>query len=182
MRAVQRGQAVVRLLLRSNPSLALHTAAALLLPSLLVLCAYAAAPKPAPSPSPRTLNRVRDLIDLRNALEAYRTDHGRYPESPGPGAWAAIHNASGLPTPSWIPDLAPRYIASLPRDPRSNLSEAGQYVYASNGTNFKLLALYPEQDCEVIAKLRPDLLDPIRGGDPYSCHAYGFWSPGGAKW
>ena len=182
MRAVQRSRAVVQLLLRSNPHPALHTAVALLLPSLLVLCAYAAAPEPAPSPSPRTLNRVRDLIDLRNALEAYRADHGRYPQSPGPGAWAGLHNASGLPTPNWIPDLAPRYIASLPHDPRDASSGTGQYVYVSNGTNFKLLALYPERDCEVIAKLRPDLLDPIRGGDPYPCHAYGFWSPGAAEW
>ena len=181
--AVQRGPAAVQLFRLVRPRAVLHTAAALLLPSLLVIVAYAMAPEQAPAPSPRTFQRVRDLVDLRNAIEAYRADRGRYPESPGPGGWAGLHNAWGVSTPEWIPDLAPRYIAVLPKEPRENANGSNQYVYKSDGTNFKLLVFYPERDCEVITKLRPELRDPIRGGGgPYPCHAYGFWSSGAAGW
>jgi hypothetical protein len=183
MLAVQRGRAAVQLFGSVNPRTVLRTAVALLLPSLLVICAYAVAPEQTPPPTPRTLQRVRDLTDLRNAIEAYRTDRGRYPESPDSGGWAGLYNAWGISTPNWISDVAPRYIATLPREPREDANGANQYVYKSDGTNFKLLVFYPEQDCEVITKLRPELLDPIRGGGgPYPCHAYGFWSPGAAGW
>ena len=182
MMAAQRSRAAVQLPGSVNPRVVLRTAVALLLPGLLVIGAYAVAPEQAPAPSARTFQRVRDLVDLRNALEAYRADRGRYPESPGPGGWAGLHNAWGVSTPEWIPDLAPRYIASLPREPREDSNGSNQYIYKSDGTNFKLLVFYPERDCAVMAKLRPELLDPIRGGGPYPCHAYGFWSSGAAGW
>jgi hypothetical protein len=183
MTALQQGRTAGHLLASPDLRALLRVAAALVLPSLLVVCAYALAPERTPAPSAAALQRVRDLTDLRNALETYRSDRGRYPESPGPGKWAGLYSAWGVSTPDWIPGLAPRYIAGLPSDPRNGTNGAHQYAYKSEGTNFKLLAFYPDQDCEAIKKLRPELLDPLRGGGgPYPCHAYGYWSPGAALW
>ena len=183
MIAAQQGRAAVQILRQLNPRAALRISVALLSPSFLVVCMYALAPEQAPTPSPRTVQRVSDLTDLRNAIEAYRADRGRYPESPGSGGWAGLFNSWGVSTPNWIPEVSPRYIATLPREPREDANGANQYVYKSDGTNFKLLVFYPEQDCEVITKLRPELLDPVRGGGgPYPCHAYGFWSSGATGW
>lgn len=179
---VRQGRWPAHLLGRIDPRNALRAAIALVTPTLLVFGAHAVIPESIPSPARRTVQRVADLTDLRNAIEAYRTDRGQYPKSPE-GRWAGLHSAWGLATPNWIPDLAPRYVAALPREPRKDANGANQYTYKSDGTDFKLLVFYPEQDCEAIAKLRPDLLDPIRGGGgPFPCHAYGYWSPGAAAW
>jgi hypothetical protein len=39
----------------------------------------------------------------------------------------------------------PSFLKELPRDPRANEELLNQYVYISNGENYKLLAGYPEK-------------------------------------
>jgi hypothetical protein len=126
--------------------------------------------------------RVNDLTDIRNAVGAYREVHGTYPRSSNE-EFTGLYNAWGPSAEDWIRGLVPRYIARLPRDPRMSSNGAEQYLYRSNGSEFKLLSFYPEDDCRVIRRRRPELLDPVRGGSgAYVCHAYGFWSQGAAVW
>jgi hypothetical protein len=151
-----------------------------LFPSLLVAAIWLALPRPPFSQF--NLRRIAHLTDLRNALEAYRKDHQLYPETPA-SAWLGLYNGWGGESSDWIPGLAPRYIAVLPRDPRRNADPFGQYLYRSDGADFKLLTLYPGYDCLQVTTARPDLADPLRGGKgPYRCHAFGYWSPGAAAW
>lgn len=132
--------------------------------------------------NPTAAQRIADLTDLRNALAAYHKEHNAYPTTPS-GGWLGLYNAWGPSSPNWVPDLAPRYISALPRDPRRNPDPTAQYLYRSDGKDYKLLTFYPGVDCEGVANVRPDLLDALRGGKgPYRCHAYGYWSPGAASW
>jgi hypothetical protein len=138
-------------------------------------CAYAGyrsagAGRLTPSFLPR---RLFDLNRLREALEAFRRDQGRYPHSKG---FDGLHTNWGESGPNWIAGLAPRYIETLPRDPRDNDDPANQYLYASDGTDYKLIVHHPE-DCETLRREHPDMVDPARG-----CGAYGYWTPGASTW
>ena len=117
--------------------------------------------------------RLADLGILRRALESYRADHGAYPVSQG---FAGLYSSFGASGPDWIKGLVPGYLAQLPRDPRLNDDPANQYLYASDGKDFKLLAHHPE-DCPDVRQERPELVDPVRG-----CFAYGFWTEGAKAW
>jgi hypothetical protein len=134
---------------------------------------------PSSSFTPFNLRRIADLTDLRNALEAFRQDNKSYPKTPD-AAWLGLYNGWGAGTPDWVPGLATRYIALLPRDPRRNTDPFGQYLYRSDGTDYKLITLYPGYDCLDVLRARPELIDPPRGGR--RCHAFGYWSPGAATW
>jgi hypothetical protein len=73
--------------------------------------------------------------------------------------------------------LVPAFINELPRDPRKLEGQFEQYIYMSNGENYKLLAGYPEKDCDVIKQDRPEMMDSVRNKDE-QCEAYGYWSAG----
>lgn len=86
---------------------------------------------------PRLTNRKRvsDLVSINDALKAYHAKHGKYPKADG---------LKGFPDrgKAWIPGLSPEFIADLPRDPALSSDRNGpQYVYTSNGSDYKLLAL-----------------------------------------
>lgn len=98
----------------------------------------AAQPDPGPTwtQDPRLLNRKRvsDLVTINDALKAYHKKHGAYPKADG----LKGHAERGK---LWIPGLAPDFVAELPRDPaRSDDPNGPQYLYSSNGTDYKLLA------------------------------------------
>jgi hypothetical protein len=85
---------------------------------------------------PRLTNRrrVSDLVSINDALKAYYAKNGKYPKAEGLKGFADRGKA-------WIPGLAPEFIAELPRDPAESKDRSGpQYLYASNGTDYKLLA------------------------------------------
>lgn len=115
--------------------------------------------------------RIDDLKAISTALEAYRGDNGAYP---APEGESASYGSEGGDRTDWIPGLAPNYIAALPTDPRMVTAENKQYIYISNGTDYKIIAHAPE-DAECVRRLRPDLADPVR-----DAYAYGFWSKGAA--
>lgn len=143
---------------------------------------------PAPPPSPPTpaqpapalaslppgaQQRVGDLTTLKAALANYRIKHGSYPVSP---QWSGVASLWGPSGPAWIPGLAPEFIPSLPRDPRNHENPEEQYIYRSDGKDYKLIAHHPG-DCEAIQARLPAMRDPLR-----KCGAYGFWTPGAAGW
>lgn len=127
---------------------------------------------PAAQRDPRLLNRKRvtDLVSINDALKAYNAEHGAYPTAEGLLGFLERGEA-------WIPGLAPAFIPSLPRDPMAASGASGsQYVYASDGKNYKLLAqgvsLAGGTNVEVLGVR----IDPTRGPTIENA-AFGFWTP-----
>jgi hypothetical protein len=129
---------------------------------------------------PQRLNRLADLENLRNALGRYHADNGAYPISADGGAQFSGKLWGAATADSWLPGLAPKYLDALPVDPRVGGNPYRQYVYRSDGRDYKLLSLVPE-DCFYTVEKRPELSDPARNVLK-QCYAYGFWTPGAEKW
>jgi hypothetical protein len=51
-----------------------------------------------------------------------------------------------------------------------------QYLYRSDGRDYKLVSHRPAR-CEIIRRMKPVLIDPVRG-----CNAVGYWTKGAADW
>lgn len=120
---------------------------------------------------------VRDLLEIAYALERYKRDHWSYPiSSAGTKAWDGIKSNFGESREDWIRGLVPHYLDKLPRDPRMLDNGIQQYLYMSDGANYKLIAFKPS-NCHLVKSSYPSLIDPKRG-----CQAYGFWSEGAASW
>lgn len=97
----------------------------------------------------RDSKRIQDMVQIRTALELYRTSVGSYPSTgtfttpTGIGThWRG--NCSGFGSHSttgatgYIPNLAPTYISVLPLDPKP-ISNGTCYVYTSNGTDYMFI-------------------------------------------
>lgn len=123
------------------------------------------------APPPLYVSRLNDLRNITIALERYHFDHGAYPK-----AWFVSAYSTGTHSDNWIPGLAPKYIKVLPEDPRGTNDPAHQYLYASDGVGYKVVAHGAEDTAEVQRRL-PERIDPTR-----ATWAYGFWTPGSAKW
>ena len=125
----------------------------------------------------RTERAISDLNSLRKALEVYYTAYGSYPNSQGgAGPWDGLYSCWGDSTPNWIPGLAPNFIAQLPRAPTNITDCDKQYIYNSNGKDYKLIYHNPEA-CDSVKKQYPNMVDPVR-----DCWAYGFWTAGAVGW
>ena len=122
----------------------------------------------------RTTKRTADLSQLQKALEMYYNMNNAYPNSGG--NWDGIYTCWGDASENWISGLVPAYISRLPRDPRNHTNCGEQYIYNSNGIDYKLISHNPEECSEVKAKYL-NLIDPAR-----DCWAFGNWSPGAAGW
>ena len=138
----------------------------------------------------RTTTAVQDLKQLQTALELYYNDNNAYPSSiGGSGSWDGLYSNWGDDTANWIAGLAPTYIAALPRSPNNSTSGADNYIYNSNGQNYKLLWHSPE-DCDGIKMRIPSVLDPKRDGGSNDsvqeyggyCWAIGIWTEGAVSW
>jgi hypothetical protein len=140
--------------------------------SLGLAAAPAATTTPADAPTAAMAATVlADLQALRAALENYRRDHGEYPRSRG---FDGLYSNFGAASPTWIDGLAPKYIAALPRDPRRTNDPLRQYLYRSDGKDYKLMA---HGTCEPFDATHPEMVDPKR-----KCFAVGFWTAGAAGW
>jgi hypothetical protein len=115
-------------------------------------------------------NVVTDLRAIRNALTAYHADHGSYPV-----AAVSVGDASHPDPDRWIPGLSPHYLSQVPRDPRRLSASNRQYLYMSNGRDYKIIT-HGAEEAEYGRKARPELVDPRRPE-----YAFGFWSPGFAN-
>lgn len=122
----------------------------------------------------RTARSIQDLHSLRTALELYVTsNNGNYPLSSGSGGgWDGLYTCWGDSTTNWIPGLAPIYIPSLPRSPNNSTNCDNNYIYRSDGVNYKLIWHNPEA-CTTVQSKYANLVDPNR-----TCWAYGFWTAG----
>jgi hypothetical protein len=128
---------------------------------------------------PHHWRRLADLDSLKTALERYHQNMGSYPGSADAGtSWNGVGWKGAVE--DWLPGLAPSFIPGLPADPRGSENPYNQYVYKSDGRDYKLLSLVPE-DCDLIVRQRPSMSDPAR--NVYNqCYAVGFWTPGAAAW
>jgi prepilin-type N-terminal cleavage/methylation domain-containing protein len=132
----------------------------------------------------RDSQRKANLLQVSKALELYLNDNGTYPSTGG--QWWGVTSLYGSHATSgsngYIPNLAPQYLQSLPRDPLTNrgggtsfCNTAGywSYLYNSNGTDYKLIAhcvpeSYPTDNA---------YYDPNR-----PTWAWAVYSPGGIGW
>lgn len=137
----------------------------------------------------RNAQRKANLVQLQKALELYYSVNNAYP-STSSGWWGVnsgygSHDDSGAN--GWIPNLAPTYVAVLPRDPntfKGNLSSAlgacqtmpveNNYIYRSDGIDYKLLAHCIPEGTMATNDL---FLDPSR-----TYWAWGVFTPGARNW
>jgi hypothetical protein len=118
--------------------------------------------------------RIKNLQDIVSALYSYANDHDAYPVSL---SFSGVYLTPTSFYDNWIADLVPTYIGALPHDPRDDKDPRHQYVYASDGKDFKIIAHLPE-DCRSVKSAYPQLVDPAR----LPCGAYGYWTPGAKDW
>lgn len=124
----------------------------------------------APPPDPRIVNRkrVQDLVTINDALKVYHAKNGQFPKA----AELAGANERGA---DWIPGLSPAFVSEIPFDPMHG--PGTQYVYVSDGANYKLLAsgvsLVGSPNVEVLGIK----IDPTRNPTAQNA-SFGFWTPG----
>lgn len=128
-------------------------------------------PEPINSYTPR---RIADLSKIVIALEKYKRENHSYPISSA--GWDGIYSEYGESKSDWIAGLAPKYLDSLPHDLGADPQSTTQYLYRSDGANYKLISNGPD-DCEEIKLTSPQLVDPER-----DCRAYGFWTERAVAW
>ncbi len=118
-----------------------------------------------------------DLAQIHLALEAYQSEYGRYPISTGgSGVWDGLYSSYGDSSPNWIAGLTPTYMLALPRSPNNSTDGSTNYIYHSDGKNYKLIWHGPEA-CAKVKVSHPQLIDPAR-----DCWAYGYWTAGARNW
>lgn len=119
------------------------------------------------------LPTIKDLQLLQAALERYHADHGAYPVSEG---FDGLYTSWGQSGKDWITGLVPEYLAELPKDPRGSQDPAYQYLYRSDGKDYKLIA-HNGMGTAMVAVAHPELIDPVRAAS-----AYGYWTTGAEQW
>ncbi|VVN61273.1 hypothetical protein PS687_04012 [Pseudomonas fluorescens] len=112
--------------------------------------------------------RKSHLDKIRETLDAYHTAYGAYPQSLG---FDGIHSDWGRSSENWISGVVPNFIDALPRDPELSATALPQYLYWSNGTDYKLIAHGVPQSCSIASTLNPEMVDPVR-----QCYAFGYWT------
>ena len=113
--------------------------------------------------------RHKDIEKLNLAIEQYYAKYGHYPVTMD---FDGIYAPWIRPSKVWIQGLAPEFINKLPRDPRKNQHYLQQYLYKSDGDDYKLIA--HGVDTSNVDSL---LKDPVRKSS-----AFGFWTPGAKNW
>lgn len=116
---------------------------------------------------------IEDLKKIKKALSEYYKDNKKYPISVRFDGLYTNHGKAGI---NWIPGLVPKYIKSLPRDPRRTGDGSKQYLYKSNGKDYKLIS-HAAVNGKSVVKFNPELLDPKR-----KYWAYGYWTKGAKSW
>lgn len=172
----------------------------------LTVTALDASGNESPRPGNQINSAVQDLQAIKDALEAFKKDNGRYPNSltessPDSGQWDGYCTDWGDDLyDNWIPGLVPKYISYLPHDTRTpanykclasfNSTEDHQYLYDSNGVDYKLISHLP-----INTDVDPALVDPARCAtlqktscamQPYNASntywGLGYWTSGAATW
>jgi hypothetical protein len=123
-----------------------------------------------------TPKRIADLSKIVIALDRYKLAHRGYPISHDGGKlWSKYINEKGVKNLNWIAGLHPEFIDALPHETESQ-NYKKQYVYKSDGANYKILSLRPS-DFNSVAEIYPSLIDKSR-----KYEAYGYWTAKAAEW
>jgi prepilin-type N-terminal cleavage/methylation domain-containing protein len=128
----------------------------------------------------RDVERQADLRNLQSAIEAYKSQYGRYPyqaTSTSGGGWSGQLGTIYAPdngSSQYIVGLAPEFIPVLPADAKLNGTNSG-YVYRTNanGTIYKVMAMrtveselvnynHPLKSCDI----RPDNIGRLQNLGP----------------
>jgi len=110
---------------------------------------------------------VNDLLKIKSALELYYSKYGSYPVSIGTSGILSCWGESSV---DWIKGLSPEFIDHLPNNLANSKSCAEQYLYKSDGKDYKLIHHNPK-DCFEMKMNFPFFIDPER-----DCWAYGIWT------
>jgi prepilin-type N-terminal cleavage/methylation domain-containing protein len=117
-----------------------------------------------------TAKSMLELQTINTALQAYYANTGSFPVSNGWQGYCSAYGASlGV---NWIPQLTTAGLVNgaLPIDSRNNGScwnNTAQYIYLSNGIEYKLLSHSPRS-----MAVPSNLIDPRR-----PTWAWGYWTP-----
>lgn len=138
----------------------------------------AATPDPAPAATQppetdlvkATERRHADLLAIKAAIDAHQAETGKFPY--------AIDGLKGVLDrgADWVPGLAPKYITALPRDPAMSNDRTAQYLYVSDGNDFKLIVHNVGATCGPAIEKEGIKIDPARVKADGGCWAYGFWT------
>jgi AcrR family transcriptional regulator len=165
--------------LRTSSDRARAKRLAIIVPSLLALAILISLALPNAYKSwrfsklnPTATRRIEDLKSLEKALISFGAERGYYPKTDG--RWDGLYSDFGRSDPNWIPELTPKYIASLPRDPRGHTKGDEQYLYWSDGKDFKVIA-HNVPDAISVKDALPEMYDTARPG-----RSIGVWSAGAA--
>lgn len=112
---------------------------------------------------------ISDMQTTVKYLEIYKADHGSYPKTDG---WQ-FQNSGPAGHDQYIPGLVPEVTKYLPY-----AAEKGEYVYQSNGADFKLIRYQGGGiDSSEWSRVPSARIDRY-GADWHD--RYGFWSKNGA--
>lgn len=118
-----------------------------------LLATFAVVQLTASTSKARDARRRNDMKALQKALELYYADNNTYPATPAGTWWSycpayagkALTGANG-----YIPNLAPKYIGTLPTDPKPQIhtdldpicstANISCYAYRSDGASYRLIA------------------------------------------
>jgi len=116
----------------------------------------------------KKFSRLDYLYTIALALEEYKRKNFTYPISQGKGnSWSLKISSDGEISKGWIPGID---VIKFEDKLISSNRAAEQYAYISDGINYKLIAINPD-DCSRLEKAYPELI---------SYHnelcGYGFWT------
>lgn len=149
----------------------------------------------------RARNAIResDLKQLKVALDVYYEQNSSYPSTLGqwwgkPGTNLTACSSWYNERAEWIPGLVTSgVLSSLPEDPSKSSNCAFQYIYRSNGYDYKLISHGSGLDNRVATYANSPLRDPRRDNgadnvtgwpiiDGVQPWAIGYYTSGAASW
>jgi type II secretion system protein G len=130
----------------------------------------------------RDSSRIASLVQVRNALEIYRTDFGTYPITSAAhdnfsncGDW----DITAVGRSNWIPGLTTKYLGKLPSDPLPQGPYNNCYVYMSDGTDYKVYYALSMEKISCSPITMNSLCEPTQ---PPSYYTISVYTPGAKNW
>jgi hypothetical protein len=124
-------------------------------------------------------SRLRFARKLKDALENYRAANGAYPLSP---TFRPLKGTTRDDISAWLPELSSAAVQKLPRSIDNNSNGIGQWLYRSDGQDFKLIFHQPlPTEAELAFRFYTRYVDPERASQA-TAGAFGYWSHGAMSW
>ncbi len=119
----------------------------------------------------------QELASIQKGILMYFSENGSYPDTANGWRGYVGYGAHGQ---NFVPGIAPQYVSKVPGP--SVLSANSDYLYRSNGSDYKLIAHDSNTGsggfyalCPLAVQMNPQMADSSR-----NCWAWGYWSTGGA--